>query len=88
MATAILMLRATELGLVAHPIAGYDEIKAKEVLGISDDLQLITLIIVGKHSKRNIAALNDHQQESERTRPARLPLDKFAFKDRYMDTED
>ena len=88
MATAILMLRATDLGLVAHPIAGYDEIKAKEVLGIPDDLQLITLIIVGKRSGRNVAVLPDHQQESERTRPARLPLDKFAFKDRYTGTED
>ena len=88
MATAILMLRATELGLVAHPIAGYDEGKAKDVLGIPDDLQLITLLVVGKRSKRNVAALPDHQQESERTQPARLPLDKFAFKDRYTGTEE
>ncbi len=88
MATGILMLRATELGLVAHPIAGYDEIKAKKVLDIPDELQLITLLIVGKQSKRNIDALPDHQQESERTRPDRLPLDKIAFKDRYPDTEE
>ena len=88
MATVILILRATELGLVAHPIAGYDETKAKKVLGIPDDHQLITLIIVGKHSERNIAALNDHQQESERKRPTRLPLDKIAFKDQYTGSGD
>jgi len=32
MATAFLILRATELGLVAHPIAGYDEEKVKAIL--------------------------------------------------------
>jgi nitroreductase len=30
MATAFIILRATELGLVAHPIAGYDEGAVKE----------------------------------------------------------
>ncbi|MCJ7525550.1 MAG: nitroreductase family protein, partial [Candidatus Aminicenantes bacterium] len=34
MATAFLILRASELGLVAHPIAGFDEDKAKEILGV------------------------------------------------------
>jgi len=32
MGTAYLILRATDLGLVAHPIAGYDEGKVKSIL--------------------------------------------------------
>jgi nitroreductase len=43
MATAFITLRATELGLVAHPIAGFDENKAKDTLGIPDDMRLTTL---------------------------------------------
>ncbi len=49
MATAFLILRATEMGLVAHPIAGYDEKKAKDILGIPADLSLITLVNIGRH---------------------------------------
>lgn len=48
MATAILMLKATELGLVVHPIAGFDFPKAKRILNIPDEMTLITLLIVGK----------------------------------------
>ena len=36
MATALLILRATELGLVAHPIAGFREKKVKEILEIPE----------------------------------------------------
>ncbi|MGD8537004.1 MAG: nitroreductase family protein, partial [Candidatus Aminicenantes bacterium] len=41
-----LILRATELGLVAHPIAGYSPRKTKEILEIPEEYQVITLIIV------------------------------------------
>ena len=37
MATALLILRAVELGLVAHPIAGFDEERVKEVLGLGGE---------------------------------------------------
>jgi len=74
MATAFLILRATELGLVAHPIAGYDEAKAREVLGIPADMTLITLITVGRHVIPANALLNEKQAEGEKARPERLPL--------------
>ena len=54
MATAFIILRATELGLVAHPIAGYKEDAVKEILGIPEEMTLITLLIVGKPVKRYI----------------------------------
>ncbi|MFW9995237.1 MAG: nitroreductase family protein [Candidatus Odinarchaeota archaeon] len=83
MATAFLILRATELGLVAHPIAGYDEQKAKEALEIPDDMTVITLVIVGKKSTAMNPNLSDKQVESEKTRPARLPKESIVFIDRY-----
>lgn len=79
MATAFLILRATELGLVAHPIAGYDEDAVKEILGIPGDMQVITLVIVGKHSATIGPLLTEKQAETEKKRPERLPLEKFAY---------
>jgi nitroreductase len=50
LAAAFIILRATELGLVAHPIAGFDEDKGKQILGIPEKMRLITFINIGKHS--------------------------------------
>jgi nitroreductase len=79
MATAFIMLRATELGLVAHPIAGYREDQVKEILGIPEDMQVITLLNVGKHSETISPLLSEKQVESEEERPERLPLEEFAY---------
>jgi len=84
MATAFIMLRATELGLVAHPIAGFNEDKAKKVLGIPDDMRLITLVMVGRHSEEISPLLSASQAERERNRPERLPLQEFGYMNRYV----
>lgn len=47
MAVGFLMIQATQMGLVAHPIAGYDPLAVKEVLGIPEDYVLITLVVLG-----------------------------------------
>ncbi|MCI2426343.1 nitroreductase family protein [Candidatus Acetothermia bacterium] len=41
-----LLIQATEMGLIAHPIAGYNPMKIKEILKIPADYVLITLVIV------------------------------------------
>lgn len=48
MAVGFLMIQATQMGLVAHPIAGYDPIAVKEALGIPKDYVLITLVVIGR----------------------------------------
>jgi nitroreductase len=83
MATAFLILRATELGLVAHPIAGYSPKKTREILGIPEELEVITLIIVGKHANTIHPILSEKQAKDEKTRPERFSLDKFVFLNRY-----
>ena len=83
MATAFLILRATELGLVAHPIAGYSPKRTREVLGIPEEYQVITLVLVGKRSAGPSPALSPKQLEAETTRPERLPFDTFAFVNTY-----
>jgi len=77
MQTAQLILRATDLGLVAHPIAGYDEDKVKTILGIPEDMRVITLVIVGKKSDTISPLLDEGQIEREKKRPERLPQNKF-----------
>lgn len=78
MATAFLILRATELGLVAHPIAGFEPEKVKKVLGISDEMTVITLVNVGKHSTTDTELLNEKQLKTEKQRPPRKPIEEFV----------
>ena len=83
MAVAQMILRATELGLVAHPIAGYDENKTKEILNIPEEMRIITLIIVGKHSDEINVLLSEKQAEIEGERPARKDLHDFVWFNSY-----
>jgi nitroreductase len=83
MATAFIILRATELGLVAHPIAGFKEDVVKEILSIAEEMRLITLVIVGKHSETISPLLSEKQVERELKRPERLPLEEFAYTNRF-----
>ncbi len=85
MATEAIILRATELGLVAHPIAGYSPKKTREVLGIPEDIDVITLVIVGKHSDKIDPVLSEKQVEAEKNRPERIPIDEFVYINRYID---
>jgi nitroreductase len=83
MQTAFLILRATELGLVAHPIAGFREAQVKEVLGIPEDMTVITLVMIGKHSATISPVLSEKQVEQEKTRPERLPMEKVIYMNNY-----
>ena len=82
-ASAFLQLRATELGLVAHPIAGFSESKVKEILGIPDEYKVITLINVGKKSAKISPVLSEKQIEWEKNRPERKRLEEFIFKNGF-----
>jgi len=76
LATANLILRATELGLVAHPIAGFSPRKVRGILGIPNDMEVITLIIVGKHSE-------NMEDEPEKDRPIRKTIEEFIHIENY-----
>jgi nitroreductase len=81
MAVGNLMIQATEMGLVAHPIAGYRPVAVKEVLQIPEDYVLITLVIVG-HSG-DVSALSDKHREIELGPRERKPLDAIAAWNRF-----
>jgi len=84
MATEAIILRSTELGLVAHPIAGYSPKKTREILNIPDDIDVIALVIVGKHSDKIDPVLSDKQIEAEKKRPERILIDEFVYINRYI----
>ncbi|MCW4013176.1 MAG: nitroreductase family protein [Candidatus Bathyarchaeota archaeon] len=86
MATATLILRATELGLVAHPIAGFSPKKTREILGIPEEYTVLTLIIVGKKMQEIHPSLSEDQAKNELKRPERKPLPEWAFHNKYQET--
>ena len=83
LATAFIILRATELGLVAHPVAGYNEKKAKKILDLPEEMRLITLVIIGKHSKEINPLLSELMKLGEKSRSPRIPLEKFSYINEY-----
>src|SRR4030043_111212 len=83
MAVAAMILRATELGLIAHPIAGFSPKKAGEVLDIPEEMEIITLINIGKHAEKISPILSEQQIQAEKDRPERLPLAKFVYLNKY-----
>ena len=87
MATAFLILRATELGLVAHPIAGFSPKKVREILNIPESMNVITLVIVGKHSSTIHSVLSKDQKITEKNRPKRLSIKKIAFMNNYNENK-
>jgi len=83
LALGFLMLRATELGLVAHPIAGFSPKKTRKILEIPEEYKVITLVIVGKKSDELNLNLSEKQVNSEKRRPRRKRMDNFVHLNRY-----
>lgn len=82
LAIGLLVLKSTELGIIAHPIAGYNPEKAREVLGIPDEYTVITLVICAYPGEDN-ALLSEKQKQAEKERPPRKPRGELFFRDRW-----
>lgn len=70
-----LLVQAEKEGLLAHPIAGYDQELLKKEFGIPEDIKLLTLIVVGY--KGSEEALSEKQLESEHGPRVRNPKEKW-----------
>ncbi|MCF7875514.1 nitroreductase family protein [Candidatus Bipolaricaulota bacterium] len=76
-----LLLHATELGLVSHPIAGFDPDVTRKTLGVPEDFELIALIIIGKPgNKENLNEKHKSNEESDRDR---MPLKEVFSKNSF-----
>ena len=78
MSVGLLMLRATELGLIAHPIAGYDPLAAKNALHIPAEYVLITLVNCG-YPGNDTSMLSEKQLAQQKERPARKAVGENFF---------
>lgn len=66
-----MLLKATEMGLTAHVIAGFLPGKTKEILSVPEEWNVIALIAVGKKSKKKKII-------GDETRPDRLAM-KYVY---------
>ena len=64
-------------------MAGFSPKKVRGILGIPDDMQVITLVNVGVHADTLHDKLTEQQKRVEPVRPERLPFEKYAYIDRY-----
>ena len=83
MALGLLLLRAVDIDLATHPIAGFDHIRAKEILNIPMEYQLLPLVIVGKRSDDMTLIKKDWQVKQETERSERKPLEEIMFLDTF-----
>ena len=82
MATAHMLLKATEMGLLAHPIAGFNKEEVKKVLDIPEGLIIITLIGIGRKND-DLGFLGEKHREQETSPRERRPLEEIGFMDSY-----
>ncbi|MBN2460697.1 MAG: nitroreductase family protein [Candidatus Cloacimonetes bacterium] len=73
LSSAFLILQATALDLVAHPIAGFSPKKVRRILSIPEEMSVVTLIIIGQHDKK----------KEEEPRPTRKNPREVFFMNRY-----
>jgi hypothetical protein len=70
---------------VAHPIAGFDEPRVKEILSIPKEMTVITLVNFGKKREGMRPELSEKQIAAEKKRPERLPVEKFVYLNTYQE---
>lgn len=78
LAVGQMLLRAIDLGMIAHPIAGYDPLVLKRELGIPEDYMVITMVIIG-YLDNDASLLSDKQRAIELARPERKPVGENFF---------
>jgi nitroreductase len=82
LATENLLLQAFALGLIAHPMAGFDKDKARLASGVPEGVEPTTMIAVG-HGGDDLA-LTEAQRARERGPRVRRPLSQLAFHGRWQ----
>jgi nitroreductase len=77
MATENLLLEANSLGLVTHPMAGFDGKRAIELFQIPEGFRPMTALAIGYPG--SVETLNEKHQQAEQAPRSRKPLSEIAF---------
>jgi nitroreductase len=81
LAVGNLSLQATQEGLNLHQLAGFDHHKAKELMGLPDGHEAVTLIAMGFRGEPD--ALPDHLKAKEIAPQRRKPVSEFLFSEEW-----
>jgi nitroreductase len=84
LATENLLLQAVELGLAAHPMAGYDAERARNEFGIPDGFTPIAMIAIGYPYRGNLDDLDEKLRGKELAGRERKPIGAMAFAGRWL----
>jgi nitroreductase len=79
LATENLLLEAIELGLAAHPMAGYDADRARSEFGIPDGFTSIAMIAIGYPYRGKLEALDEKLRGKELAPRERKQIPEIAF---------
>ena len=79
LATENLLLEAVELGLAAHPMAGYDAERVRTEFGIPDGFTSIAMIAIGYPYRGRLEDLNEKLRGKELGSRERKPIGDIAF---------
>jgi len=85
LAVGNLMVQATQMGLIAHPIAGFDPAAVKVLLAIPESHVLINLVVLGRRGSSE--ELSPQQLETEQAPRQRRPLAEDAGWNRFVAPE-
>ena len=80
-----ILLQGIYMGLVIHPIAGFDEEEVKIVLDIPDDYRVYALIIVGYPGI--LKDMDERTLEKEKAPRARKSLDEIVYMEKWRSIE-
>ncbi len=81
LATQNILLQSFHLGLIAHPTAGWDERKLKDVTGIPEDRRIGTVIFIGYAG--DITLLDERTQGKERAPRDRKEIGEIVHHDKW-----
>ena len=79
LATENLLLEAVELGLTAHPMAGYDDERARKEFGIPEGFTPIAMIAIGYPYRGGLDGLDEKLRGKELAARGRKTIAEIAF---------
>ena len=78
-----LMAQGTELGLIAHPMAGFDEPSVRAVFDVPKDVRILAVIAIGYPG--DPSTLPQDLREKETAPRQRLPLDRLVVRGQWTE---
>lgn len=77
LAMSQLCLQATEMGMYVHHMTGFDKVKAKELLKVPDELDIVSYVAIGYKGDKGL--LPEYIAEMEDNPRSRKELDSIVF---------